>query len=216
MFPLQMIHFGAFMYTLLVRMTPKGIMIDHYRRTGDVEKEKEWIRKAEVFWSNNVCRHCDFEIEAEGTERLPYGPILYVANHEAYADILAFVESIQDRQIGFIAKDVLAKIPWYGRWIAKVRSLFIVREDPRNTLDLFNTGEGWLRDVFSLVIFPEGTRAKNNGMAEFQKGSLRMAFKAGVPIVPVTIKGTYDLFENQGYPRPGKARFYVHPHIETI
>ena len=53
-------------------------------------------------------------------------------------------------------------------------------------------------------------------MTEFKKGSLRLATKSGVPIVPVTLNGTYHVYEKKGYVQPGAVvDFYIHPAIET-
>jgi 1-acyl-sn-glycerol-3-phosphate acyltransferase len=203
------------MYALLGKMVPIAENIDRYKAEGNLEEERRWIREAESFWGMSVCEHYGFEIDAEFAGELPEGPVLFVSNHEAYVDIVMFIAAIRDRAIGFVAKSELGKVPLYGKWIARIRSLLIDRGDARATLRLFDEGERWLREGFSLAIFPEGTRAKMDGMASFQKGSLRMALRTGTPIVPVTLKGTYRLFEEKGYPVPGRVRFHVHPAIET-
>ena len=46
-----------------------------------------------------------------------------------------------------------------------------------------------------MVIFPEGTRSKSSKIGEFKKGSTKLGIKAEVPIVPVTINGTYKCLE---------------------
>jgi 1-acyl-sn-glycerol-3-phosphate acyltransferase len=91
----------------------------------------------------------------------------------------------------------------------------IERDDPRSTLRAFREGEEWLRQGFSLVIFPEGTRSRSDAMGEFKKGSLRMATQTGLPIVPVSLSGSWRLFEEKGYPQPWTVRFHVHAPILT-
>ena len=49
------------------------------------------------------------------------------------------------------------------------------------------------------MIFPEGTRSKSCQMGHFKPGSLKLALRAQVPIVPITINGTYKLMERQGF-----------------
>ncbi|MDR1271556.1 MAG: 1-acyl-sn-glycerol-3-phosphate acyltransferase [Clostridiales Family XIII bacterium] len=209
------VPFAVYMFGLLARMASMGRNIDRCRAEQNYEEEQKWILRAENFWGANICEHFGFEIEAEYEGSLPEGPVLFVSNHEAYADIAIFVATIKDKQVGFVAKGELEKVPWYGGWISRVRSLYIKRGDARATLRLFDEGEEWLREGFSLAIFPEGTRAKTGGMASFQRGSLRMALRTGVPIVPVTLKGTYHLFEEKGYPVPGRVKFYIHRAVET-
>jgi 1-acyl-sn-glycerol-3-phosphate acyltransferase len=91
----------------------------------------------------------------------------------------------------------------------------IERDDARSTLRAFQEGAEWLRQGFSLVIFPEGTRSRSDTMHAFKKGSLRMATQAGVPIVPVSLSGSWRLFEDKGYPVPWTVRFHVHEPIHT-
>src|SRR5690606_26880627 len=107
------------------------------------------------------------------------------------------------------------KIPGFGNWIKDVRSVFIEREDARASLRAIEEGIGLIRQGFSLVIFPEGTRSRSDQMGEFKKGSLRLATRAGVPVVPVTLDGTYRAFEESGRIRPAAIKVTIHKAIET-
>lgn len=65
-----------------------------------------------------------------------------------------------------------------------------------------------------MVIFPEGTRSKGAEMGEFKKGSLRLVEKVDVPIVPVSINGTYRIMEaNNNRIKPGEVTVTVSPPI---
>ena len=109
----------------------------------------------------------------------------------------------------------MAKLPSYGEWIIDIRSVFIEREDARASLRAIEEGINFLKQGFSLVIFPEGTRSRGGEMGEFKKGSLRLATKIGIPIVPVTIDGTYKAYEEKGYVQPATVSFKIHKAIET-
>ena len=52
-------------------------------------------------------------------------------------------------------------------------------------------------------------------MGQFKRGSLRLAIKAGVPVVPITLNGTYKAFEEKGYVCPAIVDFLIHPSIKT-
>ena len=66
------------------------------------------------------------------------------------------------------------------------------------------------------MIFPEGTRSRSSEIGEFKAGSFKLATKARVPIVPVTIDGGYKTFEETGAMTKGvHIDFMVHPAIET-
>ncbi|MDD6879912.1 MAG: lysophospholipid acyltransferase family protein, partial [bacterium] len=65
-------------------------------------------------------------------------------------------------------------------------------------LKAINEGIELINQGFSLLVFPEGTRSHGKQQREFKKGSLRLATKPGVPVIPVTINGTYKIFEEHG------------------
>lgn len=66
-----------------------------------------------------------------------------------------------------------------------------------------------------MTIFPEGTRSKGGPVAEFKGGAFRAATSAKVPVVPVTIDGTWHLFEERGRIHGGTVRVVIHPPIPT-
>jgi len=211
----QMIPFGTFILSTLVPIQKHKREIARARAEGRDADEQEWILKAENYWGPKILSHWKVQVERTDNTELPPGGVLFVSNHDGYGDIPAFMTAIKDKQFGFVAKEELEKIPIFSKWIVGIRSIMLLRDDPRIALKVFQEGEDMLQRGFSLVIFPEGTRAKGLDMKPFAKGSLRMAFRAGVPIVPVATKGSWDCFEGDGYPHPGLIRFHVFPPIET-
>jgi len=211
----QTVSFAAFVLSTLPPIEGQRREIDRARAEGRDADEQEAIRLAENYWGPRLLSHWGVRLERSDNTMIPDGGVLFVANHEGYGDIPAFMDAIRDKQFGFVAKDELTKIPIFAKWIVRIRSIMLEREDPRVALKVFAEGEDMLRRGFSLVIFPEGTRAKGQGMRPFAKGSLRMAFRTGAPIVPVAIKGSWECFEGNGYPRPGVVRFHAFEPIET-
>ena len=189
--------------------------MDRARAEGRDADEQEAIRLAENYWGPRLMTHWGVHLERTDNTELPEGGVLFVSNHEGYGDIPAFMDAVRDKQFGFVAKDELARIPIFSKWIVRIRSIMLLRDDPRIAVKVFAEGEDMLKRGFSLVIFPEGSRAKGLGIRPFAKGSLRMAFRTGVPIVPVAIKGSWDCFEGSGYPSPGVIRFHAFEPIET-
>ena len=211
----QIISFGAFIFSTLPPIHRHKREIDRARAEGRDADEMEWIRLAENFWGPKLLSHWKADVVRTGEEKLPEGGALFVSNHNGYADIPAFMTAIREKQFGFVAKEELMKIPVFSKWIVRIRSIMLLRDDPRIALKVFQEGEDMLKRGFSLVIFPEGTRSKGRGMKPFQKGSLRMAFRTGAPIIPVATKGSYECFEEHGYPNAGIIRFHIFPPIET-
>jgi len=212
---LKAIPFGVFILSTLGPIQKHKREIDRARAEGRDADEQEWILKAENFWGPKILDHWKVRVECTGDTELPQGGVLFVSNHDGYADIPVYMEAIKNKQFGFVAKEELMSIPIFSKWIVRIRSIMLLRDDPRIAVKVFAEGEDMLKRGFSLVIFPEGTRAKGKEMRPFAKGSLRMAFRTGVPIVPVATKGSWDCFEESGYPHPGLIRFHVFPPIET-
>ena len=152
----------------------------------------------------------------EGREYLPKsGPVVYVSNHQSYADIIVHCAVLDTVQFGFIAKQNLADIPLYGQCIKDIRSVMMNRDDARESLKAIMEAIDLIKKGFSILIFPEGTRSKGHEMAHFKRCSLRLATKPGVPVIPITIDGTYKIYEESGVIRPAKVRYIIHPPIET-
>ncbi|MDR0853537.1 MAG: 1-acyl-sn-glycerol-3-phosphate acyltransferase [Clostridiales Family XIII bacterium] len=207
--------FAAWMIGSLWQLRPMRRGIDRARAAGDYVTEREEILKATTSWGSRIVKHYGVTLEVSGETALPAGPVLFVSNHEAYGDIVMFTAAITNKQFGFIAKGALGKLPLFGKWILRIRSLFLKRDDARETLRVFKIGDEYLEEGFSLVIFPEGTRRLGNPPKPFNRGSFKLATRAEVPIVPVSISGTYDLYEKNGYPSPGVVKFHIHPAVAT-
>jgi 1-acyl-sn-glycerol-3-phosphate acyltransferase len=192
-----------------------GKYIDKAKTKGMTSSEQKLIAVAENKWTDKLLKHFKIDVIVEGQENIPKGPILVVANHQSYADIPVIIRAMNGKQIGFIARDNLGNIPLFGKWILRIRSLLLHRDDPRSAVKTFKDGEIMLREGFSLAVFPEGTRHQDGVMGEFKKGSLRVARQAGVPILPVTIHNSYKAFEAQGYIKPTTIRVCIHPQMIT-
>ena len=191
--------------------------VDDARKIGDFKTERDEILKASQKCSNQIVKKLNIDINVINPELLPEdGPVVFISNHQSYADVLAFLYVIKNHQIGFIAKENLGKVPALGAWIQRIRGIFIKRGDARSSLKTINQGVSYLKDGFSLVIFPEGTRSQSSKMSEFKPGSFKLATKARVPIVPVSINGGFHLYEECNTIKKGQhIDFLVHPAIKT-
>lgn len=186
------------------------------RATGDVELEREYILKATSTWGKKMLEAFGATLNVRGRENLPTdGPVVYMSNHQGYADIIAHCAALDTIQLGFVAKKELEKVPLYGPWIKEVRSVLIERDNPRESIKAISKGINFINEGFSLMIYPEGTRSKGPEMGEFKKGALKLATKPGVPIIPISTDGTWKCFEEQGKMTGAEINMIIHPAIET-
>jgi len=136
-------------------------------------------------------------IEVRGLEHLPTaGPCIVVANHESYLDPL-LLQAFTPRVMHAMAKST----QFASRGMAWLMSLvysFPVRRyqpDPiavRTVLRLVAAGR-------AVMIYPEGERSWDGRLQPLRRGTVRLLLKAGVPVIPCRIDGTYD-----AWPRWGK------------
>lgn len=154
-------------------------------------------------------------VTVEGLENIPDGPVLYVSNHQSNFDIAVIMYYI-NKPKGFIAKEELKKLDTLKRWMDLLGCVFMDRSTPKKSLAAIIEGTKILKSGYSLVICPEGTRSKSNVMGEFKAGSFKLATKSKVPIVPVTIDGTYKAMEaNKNMIKPAEIKLFVHKPIYT-
>jgi 1-acyl-sn-glycerol-3-phosphate acyltransferase len=136
------------------------------------------------------------KVNIRGKENIPKGSCVFVGNHQGNFDILVMRGYI-DKPMGFIAKKELKKFPGVNYWMKQIHCVFLDREDPRDSVRAILEGVENLKKGISMAIYPEGTRSQSKEMLEFKKGAMKLALKAGVPIIPVTINGSYKIFEAQ-------------------
>lgn len=203
-------------YSALHYLTKHKKEIAMARAAGDIEREKAAILQATTTWGSKLAALFGATITLYGKENLPKeGPVLYVSNHQASADIVVLCASLDTIQFSFVTKAELAKVPLYGKWIDRVRAVFITRDDLRSSLQSIKTGISYLEMGFSLLVFPEGTRSQGIKMGEFKPGAFKLATKPGVPIIPVTVNGTYRTYEETGIIKGSPVQVMVHPAIPT-
>ena len=192
--------------------------IETCRQEGDFVGERENIRLACLAFVDHILNQWDFTINVSGEENIPEsGPVVYIANHQSYADALGTLKVIsQHHQIGYIGKDYFGKIPYFGKWVSRIRCIYISRGNTRNSLRVIGEGVGYLKDGFSMLIFPEGTRSKTEEVDHFKPGSFKLATKAQVPIIPISLHNGRRLYEDQEYIKKGKKiDMIIHPPIQT-
>jgi acyl carrier protein len=150
-------------------------------------------------------------LEPEGLDRLDAGPVIVAANHQSYLDAIVLTALLPPR-FAYVVKSELAKSFVTRIFLRALGAVFVERFDPaqgteetRKVLETVRNGE-------SLVIFPEGTFHRGPGLLPFRLGTFMVAAEAGVPVVPVVIRGTRSLLRGGGFfPRRGTATVTVLP-----
>lgn len=176
----------------------------------------KYIEEKSAVWAKGLIESTGTNVELLGLENLPKEDgLVFVANHQSNFDIplmLAYVPKLA----GFIAKKELDGIPFLSKWMRIIGCVFIDRGNAREALKTIKEATDYVKDGKNMILFPEGTRSKGRKMLEFKQGGLRIATKAKAKIVPVTIDGSYKIYEGNGNRiKPEKVIVKFHQPIDT-
>lgn len=117
---------------------------------------------------------------------------LFVPNHQSLLDPVCLM-SIFDKSTIFVSKKEARTIPVVGKINYMMNAIFFDRNSPRDALRMVKECKEYLSSNTSVVIFPEGTRSKNEliDIQEYKAGAFKCAYGTGAKIVPVVIDRTY-------------------------
>jgi len=160
-------------------------------------------------WAHSSLWMCGVKVRVQGLEKLDMGKsYVYVSNHASMFDIPAILSAIPD-QIRIIYKKELHWFPVFG-WGLKYGSYIgIDRRRGAEAMKSLEEAAAKIRTGASVLLYAEGTRTLDGKLQPFKRGAFNLAVKAGVPVVPLTINGSYKLLP--------KRSFVVHPgEVELI
>ena len=180
------------------KKTPKEASVYAYRAAQNIAKYVLKVTKTNM--------------EVTGRENIPSENCVFISNHQAIFDgfvLLAYI----DKPFGFIAKKEIKKIPLVSKWIQSIGSIYIDRESPRESIKTIKKSIEKINQGDSMLIFPEGTRSLSSNMNSFKKGSMKLAIKSKVAIVPITIDGTYNVLEVGTKVTGNKVKMVIHKPI---
>jgi 1-acyl-sn-glycerol-3-phosphate acyltransferase len=167
-------------------------------------------------WCRMVALTIGARLHVHGVEHVrPDRSYVYMANHSSLIDTPALFACLP-YQFKIMAKRELFYVPFMGWHLWTSGNFPVDRRDPRRTAKSLRKVIDGVRAGRSLAVFPEGTRTSDGRLQEFKPGSFKIALRAGVPIVPVTIRGTFKLLPKTTLaPRPGRVDVFIGEPIET-
>lgn len=147
----------------------------------------------------------------------PEGSYVFSANHLSYMDTPVVLAAIPV-QFRFLAKSGLFKIPLLGHHLKRAGHIPVPREDARAAIKTMAVAADVIRSRgISLLVFPEGGRSLDGELQDFREGAAYIAIRAGVPLVPVAIKGTREVLPmGSANIRAGVVQVWVGDPIPTV
>src|SRR5882724_8840853 len=146
-------------------------------------------------------------VRIAGTERIPSGTCLFIANHTSTVDAPAVVGAIP-RRIAILLKQSLFRYPIVGQAFRLAHFIPVDRSKQESAIASLEKAIEAMRCGQSFLIYPEGTRSPDGRLQEFKKGAVVMAIKAGVPIVPIACSGAHRIMR--------KRSLEIHPGVITV
>lgn len=200
----------------LIRRIPALLKTKKMDRNGDTAGRDVMVSRVVPEWARYVVYLGGATVEVTGEEHIPTDTaVAFVANHQGYFDIPILLGYV-NKPKAFISKIEILKVPLLSGWMKLMQCTFLDRKNMRQSVKAMEEAVNTVKKGYSLVIFPEGTRSRGGPVAEFKAGSFRLAIKAGVPVVPVTIDGSWHIYEERK--KLGKnatVKVTVHPAIPT-
>jgi 1-acyl-sn-glycerol-3-phosphate acyltransferase len=142
-------------------------------------------------WSQDNLMLSRVRVRIDGLENVdPAHPMIFVANHSGLHDILSLAVHLP-LQFRWIAKKSLFSVPFMGWHMRRSGYISIDRENPRNAARSIIKAAEEIRCGVSAIAFPEGTRSRTGELGKFHSGAFALALRARVPLVPVTLEGSY-------------------------
>ncbi|MDB5998531.1 MAG: hypothetical protein JWP52_230 [Rhizobacter sp.] len=154
------------------------ICVVHFPRLSPVQR-MAYVRA----WSADMLRALDIELQSTGTP--VEGPVLIVANHVSWLDILA-VNAVQPAR--FVSRAAVRHWPVLGFLVASGGTLFIERERKRDALRVVHQIADGLRQGQTLAVFPEGTTSDGRALLPFHANLLQAAIVTQAPVQPIVLR----------------------------
>jgi 1-acyl-sn-glycerol-3-phosphate acyltransferase len=156
-------------------------------------------------WARTLLLISFSPVSIVGVEKLhEHQTAVYASNHLSYMDTPVLFARLPF-QFRILAKQSLWKVPFIGWYLNRSGQVSVDTNSPRSLIASLNRGVATLKSGLPLVLFPEGGRAATGQLQTMMSGCAYMAIKAQVPLIPLTLIGTYDLLPIHVYalhPRP--------------
>lgn len=168
------------------------------------------------FWGKLMCRCLLLPVSVEGREHLdPRQSYVFVANHQGPFDIF-LIYGYLGRNFKWMMKKALRRLPLVGYACEKGGHVFVDKSGPKAIARTYAQARRSLRGGTSLVVFPEGARTFTGHMGVFRRGAFQLADELQLPVVPITIDGSFDVLTRMAgvnFVHWHRLRLVIHPAI---
>ncbi len=182
------------LFTILISAVFILVMTLRLRRAGEMVIQ---------VWSRAFLLVPPMSYTVAGAENVaPSTQYFFLSNHLSNFDVPLLFRAIPT-PIRYLAKKELYKIPVFAQALKVGGIVKIDRGAGASSYAAINEGvANAKKNGYSLIVFPEGTRSRDGDLHPFKKGAFRMAIATQLPVVPITVNGTWEVWP------PGSKLFY--------
>ena len=181
-----------------------------------IGNSKFWGYYPAALWCRIVCFLALIKIKVTGKENVDKNTsYIFVANHQGTFDIF-LIYGYLGNNFRWMMKKSLQYMPFAGQACVAAGHIFVDRKSRAGIVESLKKAKSQLKNGISTVIFPEGTRTKDGKMHAFKKGAFQIALELKLPIVPLTIDGSYNIMKRGAWMLNfGKMSLTIHPPVST-
>ncbi len=185
---------------------------------------KAWTHSSEEIARALESVGCRIEVTGLEHFRSLEGPCVFIGNHMSTLETFVLPSMIQPwKDVTFVVKESLLKYPFFGPVLGSRDPIVVGRTNPRADLAaVLEGGEERLKSGRSIIVFPQSTRSTVFDPAQFNTIGVKLAKRAGVPVIPLALKtdawGNGTCLKDFGPMDAGKTihfEFGAPMHIET-
>jgi len=168
------------------------------------------------WWARSLLAVCGIRVRVQGTEHITPGAVyVWTANHQSYLDI-PVVFAWLPAEFRIMAKATLFHVPFLGWHLRRSGHMPVARDNPARAARSLLAAAAHVHRGTAVFIFPEGGRSPDGQLREFRAGAFLLAIKAETPVVPITIRGTFEALPMHSWNvRPGTVDLILHSPIST-
>lgn len=153
--------------------------------------------------------------QAKGWKNLPDGPAVVLSKHQSAWETMFFAAHLP-KDVCFVYKRELHRIPFFGWGLAQLRMIPIDRAKGRDAIDqVIRVGKQRLQEGRWPLLFPEGTRIPPGKSGRYKMGGALLAKSAGVPVVPIAHNAGECWPRRSFLKKPGMVTVSIGPLIQT-
>jgi len=167
-------------------------------------------------WASSIVGAAGLHVEISGVEKLAADQrYIFICNHTSYLDIPCLLTVIP-QPLRFLAKKSLFQVPVFGWGLKAAGFIPIDRKNRKTAVRSFDLAGERIRKGNSILVFPEEGRSSTDTMKPFKRGAFLLALRSNLPIVPLSLEGTYQALPVGRFRiLPARIRVTISDPIET-